>query len=217
MKKTSKTKKKKPVKKSDAPEIYMLIGRTPKKKPVKSVGSVMNMLMGHAASAARAECGKTKASVKVPKLAQSVEDGPKAYHSLIELIENKMQKSKGKFKFVYLDQVPYKAYVTVKRIDASVKIRPMTKYFIGLVSGKTVIIGTTEIPCRKTGKVEYEVKLPVALRTKSLSVRLYDADGCNVFVDYNRTYNFEKMRSFKKGETVEFAIDLHLDDTDPKR
>ena len=202
MKKTSTTKKTKP---------------TSKKKPVKSVGSVMNMLMGHAASAARAECGKTKASVKIPKIAQSVEDGPKAYHSLIELLENKMQNSKSKFKFVYLDQVPYKTYVTVKRIDASVKIRPMTKYFIGLVSGKTVIVGTTEIPCRRTGKVEYAVKLPVALRTKSLSVRLYDADGCNVFVDYSRTYTFEKMKTFKKGETFKFEIDLHLDDTDPNR
>lgn len=203
MKKTSTTKKKKKP--------------TPKKKPSKSAGPAIYMLMGRAASAARAECGKTKASVKVPKLAQSVEDGPKAYHSLIELLENKMQNSKSKFKFVYLDQVPYKTYVTVKRIDASVKIRPMTKYFLGLVSGKTVIVGSTEIPARRTGKVEYEVKLPVALRTKSLSVRLYDADGCNVFVDYNRTYNFEKMRTFKKGETVEFAIDLHLDDTDPRR
>ena len=32
---------------------------SPKKKPVKSVGSMMNALMGHAASAARAECGKS--------------------------------------------------------------------------------------------------------------------------------------------------------------
>ena len=202
MKKTSTTKKTKPAS---------------KKKPVKSVGSAMNALMGHAASAARAECGKTKESVKVPKIAQSVEDGPKAYHSLIELLENKMQNSKSKFKFVYLDQVPYKTYVTAKRIDSSVKIRPMAQYFLGLVSGKTIIVGTTEIPDRRTGKVEYGVKLPVALRTKSLSVRLYYVDGCNVSIDYNRAYNFEKMRSFNKDETFKFEIDLHLDDTNPKR
>lgn len=200
MKKTSTTNKTKP---------------TPKKKPVKSVGSVMNMLMGHAASAARSECCKTKTSVKMPKIAQSVEDGPKAYRPLIELLENKMQNSKSKFKFVYLDQVTYKTYVTAKSIY--VKIRPMTKYFLGLVSGKTVIIGSTEIPDRRTGKVEYGVELPVALRTKSLSVRLYYVDGCNVSIDYIRTYNFEKMRSFKKGETFKFAIDLHLDNTNPKR
>lgn len=203
MNKTSTTKKTKPTSK--------------KKKPVRGVGSVMNVLMSHAASAARAECGKTKASVKSPKIAQSVEDGPNVYHSLIELLENKMQNSKSKFKFVYLDQVPYKTYVTAKRIDAAVKIRPMTKYFIGLVSGKTVIIGSTEIPDRRTGKVEYGVKLPVVLRTKSLSVRLYYVDGCNVSIDYSRTYNFEKMRSFKKDETFKFEIDLHLDDTNPKR
>ena len=202
MKKTSTTKKTKP---------------TSKKKPAKSVGPAIYMLMGRAASAARAECDKTKASVKLPKIAQSVDDGPKAYHSLIELLENKMQNSKSKFKFVYLDQVPYKTYVTAKRIDSSVKIRPMTKYFLGLVAGKTVIIGSTEIPDRRTGKVEYEVKLPVALRTKSLSVRLYYVDGCNVSIDYSRTYNFEKMRSFKKDETFKFEIDLHLDDTNPKR
>lgn len=202
MKKTSTTKKTKPAS---------------KKKPVKNVGPEIYMLMGRAASAARAECGKTKESVKVPKIAQSVEDGPKAYHSLIELLENKMQNSKSKFKFVYLDQVPYKTYVTAKRIDSSVKIRPMTQYFLGLVSGKTIIVGTTEIPDRRTGKVEYGVKLPVALRTKSLSVRLYYVDGCNVSIDYNRTYNFEKMRSFNKDETFKFEIDLHLDDTNPKR
>ena len=203
MKKPSTTKKTKPTFK--------------KKKPVRSVGSAMNVLMGHVASAARTECDKTKASVKVPKIAQSVEDGPKAYRSLIELLENKMQNSNSKFKFVYLDQVPYKTYVTAKRIDSSVKIRPMTQYFLGLVSGKTVVVGTTEIPDRRTGKVEYAVKLPVALRTKSLSVRLYYVDGCNVSIDYNRTYNFEKMRSFNKDETFKFEIDLHLDDTNPKR
>jgi hypothetical protein len=195
---------------------------TIKKKPVKSVGSAMNMLMGHAASAAKSECSKPKK--KVPKkpavtvnVTYSSELGPKEYSPLIELLENKMQNSKSKFKFVYLNQVPYKTYVTVKRIDASVKIRPMTEYFIGLVSGKTIIVGTTEIPDRRTGKVEYAVKLPVALRTKSLSVRLYYADGCNVFVDYNRTYTFEKMKTFKNGETFKFEIDLHLDDTNPKR
>lgn len=195
---------------------------TTKKKPVKSVGSAMTMLMGHAASAARAECGKPKK--KVPKKPEDTvkmivlaEFGPKEYHPLIELLENQIQNSKSKFKFVYLDQVPYKTYVTVKRIDASVKIRPMTRYFLGLVSGKTIIVGTTEIPDRRTGKVEYTVKLPVALRTKSLSVRLYYVDSGDVFVDYSRTYTFEKMRTFKKGETFKFEIDLHLDDTNPKR
>ena len=207
MKKTSTTKKTKP---------------TSEKKPVRSVGSVMNTLMRHAASAARAECGKPKKKVlKEPaviiKTIDHSELGPKDYRLFIELLENKMQNSKSKFKFVYLDQVPYKTYVTAKRIDASVKIRPMTKYFLGLVSGKTVIIGSTEIPDRRTGKVEYGVKLPIALRTKSLSVRLYYVDGCNVSIDYSRTYNFEKMRSFKKDETFKFEIDLHLDDTNPKR
>ena len=208
MKKTSTTKKTKPTFK--------------KKKPVRSVGSVMNTLMGQAASAARAECGRPKKKVlKEPAVVINTIDrsevGPKDYRLLIELLENKMQNSKSKFKFVYLDQVPYKTYVTAKRIDSSVKIRPMTKYFLGLVSGKTVIVGSTEIPDRRTGKVEYGVKLPVALRTKSLSVRLYYVDGCNVYIDYSRTYNFEKMRSFKKDETFKFEIDLHIDDTNPKR
>ena len=188
MKKTSTTKKTKP---------------TSKKKPVKSVGKPKKKVL--------------KKPAVIIKTIDHSELGPKDYRPLIELLENKMQNSKSKFKFVYLDQVPYKTYVTVKRIDASVKIRPMTKYFLGLVSGKTVIVGTTEIPDRRTGKVEYAVKLPVALRTKSLSVRLYYADGCNVFVDYSRTYTFEKMKTFKKGETFKFEIDLHLDDTNPRR
>ena len=211
--------------------------KTKKKKPVKSVGDAMNALMGQAVSAARAECGKpspkkkiiiefTGAPIHVPTAEIEVSSGfdmgvneeESAMKELVEHAEFKFfELKKGRFKFINVGTIPYKTYVTTKRINSTVKIRPTTKYTVGLVSGKTIIAGLTEIPDRRTGQVEFEVKLPVSIRTKSISVRLYYIDGCNITIDYNREYKFDKTTTLKKGDKFKFVIDLHLDDTNPKR
>lgn len=117
---------------------------------------------------------------------------------------------------VNLGTIRYNKYDTGKKvIPGSTKLSSMKKYkvYIDHCASTEMFRAETSIPNRKTGKLDFSVKLPRRIRAKRILIYFFSGNE-----DYDLAYYREiSLDKFTLMNEIDFEIDLHLDDTNPKR
>ena len=125
------------------------------------------------------------------------------------------KKEPAKVKMCSLGRIDYGCYTTkVKQIPSNVRLSPMYKYVVHFDYGVKMggFTAWTELPGRKTGVCDFTVKFPRRIRTNHMKISFLHGD--DMTPAYCRELKFSQMHYIKE---LEFDIDLHIDDVDPKR
>ena len=117
---------------------------------------------------------------------------------------------------VNLGAIRYNRYDTGKKvIPGSTKLSAMRKYKVYIDHGSSTEMfrAETSMPNRKTGKLDFSVKLPRRIRAKRIFIYFFSGNEDCDLAYYREIY----LDKFTLMDEINFEIDLHIDDTNPKR